>query len=298
MIKVSVIVPVYNTSKYLSKCIDSLINQTLEDIEIIIINDCSPDNSKLILDKYKNIKKINIIHNKVNKGIGYTRNLGLKKAKGEYIAFIDSDDFVDINMFEKMYKKAKKDDLDLVVCRFHKLLEKQNGVLEEINPNFTIPYFKNTSLKDCPKLLLEINSAPWNKLYKRSLFSKDVRFPENLKYEDAIVCVKILAKAKKIGMVEDKFNYYLVRDKSESTAMDIRVFDIIEINNQKLQFLKKLDYYDSIKEYVEIKIIRSLTNYIKQQKYQKDKIIANNFKQKAIDYLNSNFPNWKRIKNI
>lgn len=290
---ISVIIPVYNTSKYLKRCINSILNQTLKKVEIIIINDCSTDNSREILEEYRNCHNIKIIHNKKNMGIGYTRNMGIECAAGKYIAFIDSDDFVDENMFNKMFKKAEKENLDVVICRFHKMLEKENNILEEVEPNYIIPYFENTTLKDNPNLLLDINLAPWNKIYKKDLFTNDVRFPENLKYEDAIVVVKLLARAKKIGMLEDKLNYYLVRKNSESTTMNKKIFDIITINDQILQELKSHSYYDDIKSYVEKKMIKSFTYWMNQQQYQNNQKIANKFIEEATKYLNKNFPNWQ-----
>lgn len=295
MRKVSVIVPVYNTYKYLRKCLDSLVNQTLDDIEIIVINDCSTDESKKILDEYE-LKYDNVLvfHNKINKGIGYNRNLGIKKATGEYISFIDSDDFVDETMYDKMYKKAKEDNLDLVICKFHKMLEKDDDLIE-IEPDSKIPYFKNTNLKSTPNLLLDINLAPWNKLYKKELLD-DISFPEDLKYEDAIVVVKALARAKKIGMVDEKLNYYLVRSKSETTSMDKRVFDILTITKEIIEELKNKDYYNDIKEYAEAMTIRNLFRYTLQQKNQTDKRIANKFIDDVFLFLNKEFPNWKRNK--
>lgn len=295
--KVSVVVPVYNTEKYLRRCLDSLVNQTLKDIEIIVINDNSPDNSKLILDEYekKYKDKIKVFHNKTNKGIGYNRNLGIKKATGEYIAFVDSDDWVNETMYEKMYNKAKKDNLDLVVCNFHKMLEKENDELEEIEPDYKLKYFEDTTLKDKPELLLEVNLAPWNKLYKKELLS-GVEFPEKLKYEDAIVVVKAMARAKKIGMVDEKLNYYLVRSKSETTVMDKKVYDILEITKMIIKELKSHDYYDDIKAYVEAMTIRNLFRYTLQQKHQKDKKIRNDFIDKVFNYLNDEFPKWKSNK--
>ena len=142
MIKVSVVVPVYNTEKYLRRCLDSLVNQTLKDIEIIVIDDASPDNANEILKEYekKYKDKVKVFHNKTNKGIGYNRNFGIKKATGKYVLFVDSDDFVDEQTCEKMYEKASKDDLDLVICKFHKMLEKDDDLVE-IEPDFKIPYF-------------------------------------------------------------------------------------------------------------------------------------------------------------
>lgn len=297
MIKVSVIVPVYNTEKYLKKCLDSLVNQTLDDIEIIVINDCSPDNAKKILSEYeKKYKNIKVIHNKTNKGIGYNRNLGIEKASGKYIAFVDSDDYVDIKMYEKMYNKAEKENLDLVLCNFYKNLEKQDGSLEALVPEFIIPNFKNTTLKDYPDLLLKVNLAPWNKLYRKNLFTADVRFPENLKYEDAIVVIKTMARAKKIGIVDERLNYYLVRSKSETTVMDKRVYDIFEATKMMIEELKSHDYYNDIEEYVEAMTVINLFRYTIQQKFQKDKNIRNDFIDKAFDYLNSEFPNWNSNK--
>lgn len=294
MKKVSVIVPVYNTEKYLVRCLESLVNQTLNDIEIIVIEDKSPDNSSVILKEYekKYKDKIKVFHNKTNKGIGYNRNFGMKKASGEYIGFVDSDDWVNETMFEKMYGKAKKEKLDLVLCNFHKMLEKEDESLEELLAD-EISAFKNTTLKKMPNLLLDVELAPWNKLYKKELLH-GVSFPENLKYEDTVFVLKAMARAKKIGIVDEKLNYYLVRSKSETGVMDKKVYDIFEVTNMMLEELRSHDYYNDIKEYVEAMTIRNLFRYTLQQKYQKDNKIRNDFINKAFGYLDKEFPNWKR----
>lgn len=293
--KVSVIVPVYNTEKYLRRCLDSLVNQTIEDIEIIVINDCSPDNSKEILKEYekKHKDKIKVFHNKTNKGIGYNRNYGIKKATGEYIGFVDSDDWVNETMYDKLYKKAKEDNLDLVLCNFHKMLEKEND-LEEIASS-EISYFKNTNLKQTPNLLLDVELAPWNKLYKKELI-KEITFPENLKYEDTIFVLKAMARSKKIGMVDEKLNYYLVRSKSETTVMNKKVYDILKVSKMMIDELKSHDYYNDVKDYAEAMTIRNLFRYTLQQRYQKDKKLANGFIDDAFKFLNEEFPNWKQNK--
>ena len=296
MIKVSVIVPAYNTEKYLKKCLDSLVNQTLNDIEIIVINDCSTDKTKDILKNYKEkYKNIKVINNKTNKGIGYNRNLGIKKAKGEFISFIDSDDYVDITMYEKMYNKAKRDKLDLVICNFYNNLEHEDGSIQKIIPKNLIPYFDNTTLKDKPDLLLKVELAPWNKLYKKELLD-GVWFPEDLKYEDAIVVIKSLNRAKKIGMVDDMLNYYLIRDKGETGTMNEKVFDILTVSKMIVEELKSANYYDEIKNEVEAMTIRNLFRYTLQQKNQKDKVVANKFIDDVFNFLNSEFPNWKKNK--
>ncbi len=297
MAKVTIIVPVYNTALYLKKCMDSLINQTLEDVEIIVIEDCSTDNSKEILKEYEKYPNVSIYYNKHNMGIGYSRNFGISKATGKYIAFIDSDDFADYQMMEKLYNKAESDNLDMVICRFHKLEKQENGKLVELEPKFKIPYFDNTTLANSPDLLIEINSAIWNKLYKTTLFLDDsMRFPENLKYEDAIFIVKAMVRSKRIGMLEDKLNYYLVRNNSESTVMDEKVFDILVINDLILKELRNQAYYENIKNVVEKKIIKSLSYWVKQQVCQKDKEVANKFTNDAINYLDKNIPNWQSFR--
>ena len=125
---------------------------------------------------------------------------------------------------------------------------------------------------------------------------EDIRFPENLKYEDAIVVVKAMARSKKIGMIDEKLNYYLVRSKSETTSMDKRVFDILIITKQIIEELKSHDYYNDIKKYVEAMTIRNLFRYTIQQKYQKDKKIKNKFIDDVFTFLNKEFPNWRKNK--
>ena len=116
MIKVSVIVPVYNTEKYLAKCLDSLVNQTLKDIEIIVVNDGTKDNSEKIINKYlKKYSKIRY-YKKENGGLSSARNYGIELANGEYVGFVDSDDYVKDGMFSKMYECAIKNNSDIVVC--------------------------------------------------------------------------------------------------------------------------------------------------------------------------------------
>ncbi|MBR1443254.1 MAG: glycosyltransferase family 2 protein [Firmicutes bacterium] len=135
--KVSVIVPVYNSEKYLVNCLTYLVNQTLEDIEIICVDDCSTDESvdilKDCLSQFPD--KVRVIQHKKNLGPGGARNTGIKVARGEYIGFVDSDDQVDVSMYEKLYAKAKEDDYDIVECAFHN--QKTGNNLIVINSGLT-----------------------------------------------------------------------------------------------------------------------------------------------------------------
>ena len=167
MAKISVIIPVYNVEKYLSKCLDSVVNQTLKDIEIIVVNDGSPDNSQKIIDdytkKYKNIKSFV----KKNGGLSDARNFGIKKASGKYIAFLDSDDYVTEDMYEKMYKKAISHNFDIVVCDLNYVYD------DRIVKAYSNIKDDTTNIKN---VMINIYPAAWNKIFKRELFDKGIEF--------------------------------------------------------------------------------------------------------------------------
>ena len=287
MIKVSIIIPVYNASKYLAKCLDSVLNQTLDMIEVIAINDGSTDASKEILDQYqaKYNSKLKVVH-KTNEGIGKTRNLGIGIAKGEYIGFVDADDYIESNMLEVMYKEAILQKLDIVVCDFYRYNEQT-----KVKDLITLPSFHPASLKDNPTLINDLNHAPWNKLYKRSLLmDHNITFEEQLKYEDTPFVLKALKEAKIIGKIDQPFNYYIIHNNSETTTMNQKVFDIFKI----LDIIN--NYYRDTKVYqaaVERLNINKLTIYTIQQRYQSDKTLRNRFIDEAFKYLNTNFPDWK-----
>lgn len=290
MKKVSVIVPAYNVEKYIGRCLDSLVNQTLKDIEIIVINDCSKDNTLGIINEYANkYKNIKTINNKVNCGIGKVRNIGIDKAAGEFIAFIDSDDYVDINMLKECYEYATSNDLDIVVCNYYKIFEDSDNKEEWNIENFDISNLHNNK-----ELLFKINTSPWNKLYKKSLFEdKKMRFPEKIKYEDLALMTLLLSKAKRIGHINKAFNYYMVRGKSETTTVDEKVYDIFKILDIINDYYKKVKGMNLEIEYLNIEKI--LTYTISQRTIGNNKF-RNKFINDAFLYLNSEFPNWRKNK--
>ena len=170
MTKVSVIIPVYNTEKYLRECLESVISQTFTDIEIICVNDGSTDSSLAILEEYaSNDKRIKVLKQK-NKGAGSARNFGLKYATGEFLSFLDSDDFFENNFIEQMYSKAKETNADLVMCAV-------NGYNTITNEIFSLPWALNIQFlpnqevfnyKDIPDYIFNIaQNWNWNKIFKR-----------------------------------------------------------------------------------------------------------------------------------
>ncbi|MBO5183259.1 MAG: glycosyltransferase family 2 protein [Bacilli bacterium] len=284
--KVSVIVPVYNTEKYLKNCIDSLLKQNFENYEIIVINDLSPGNAEEIIKSY-NDKKIVYIKNKTNKGIGYNRNLGIKKAKGEYVCFIDSDDYVKEDFISKMYNYSKENNLDLCVCDYVNVDEEGNKLKE-----FNLSDFCITNYEENNKILCEINLAPWNKLYKKDMLVKNkIEFSETLKYEDLSFVALSIKNSKKIGKINEQLNYYTIHNNSETTTRDKRVFDIFKQLDIVRNEYKSGKYLDEL-------TVSVLLNYTIQQRYQIDKDTQSKFIDDAFKYLNDNNIDYKHSEYI
>ena len=285
MADISIIIPAYNAEKYIEKCLDSLIKQTKKEIEIVIINDGSKDKTEEIIKSYTD-SRIKYYKN-TNHGIGYTRNYGIEKAKGKYIMFLDSDDYVEKDICEKLYNKARNDDLDLVICDFFR--EYENGDLTEIRT----PDFKNSSLKDNPEIINE-NLSPWAKLYSTKLLKDNsIKFVENLKYEDAPFVIEALDKAKKIGKVNDCLVHYIIHGNSETTVRDKRVFDILKIIDKIRNYCKNKEY---LKDKIDRLTVRIITNYTIQQRVQIDKKVGMDFIDEAFDYLKKEIPDYKKNK--
>ena len=229
MIKVSIIVPVYNVEKYISKCLDSLVNQTLNEIEIIVVNDGSLDNSQKIIDDYvkKYPDKIKS-YIKENGGQGSARNYGLNKAIGEYVTFIDSDDYIDTNFAKDMYKLAKKEKSQMVICDI--IEEKKNKR----------KYFDCTSFRN----LYESTPSVCNKIFEKNLFD-NIRFISKIWYEDLNVMMKINPKIKKYSVL--KKGYYIYNQSDNSTMRNensVKNLDIlIAVENAK-EYLKENNIFD------------------------------------------------------
>ena len=287
MTDISIIVPIYNAEKYLNKCIKSLINQTKQELEFVLVNDGSTDTSEDIIKSYKD-KRIKYFKNK-NQGIGKTRNFGIDKATGKYIMFLDSDDYLATHACEELFNKAEKENLDLVINNFYRV-DEETKKQEEVK----IPEFQNTTLKENKNLLLDVNLAPWNKLYKTELLKKNkIKFVENLKYEDAPFVIKAMDKAKKIGYLNKYLNYYVIHKNSETTVRDQKIFDIIEIVDKiRKCFSERKEFTETVDKLS----VRILTNYTIQQRVQEDKETGMKFIDRAFQYMKENIPDYKDNK--
>lgn len=284
MADISVIIPVYSGEKYIRKCLDSVINQTKKEIEIVVVNDGSADNTESIIKEYKD-KRIKYFKN-TNHGIGYSRNFGVSKSSGKYIMFLDSDDYIDKDECKLLYEKCLEDDLDISICDFYKVY---NNDLIEVN----LGDFKSSSLKDNPDIITEFLN-PWGKLYnKKILTDNKIKFVENLKYEDAPFVIETFCNAKKIGKVNKPLHYYVIHGNSETTVRDEKCFDILKIVDKIRKYTKDKEY---LKDKIDKLTVRILTNYTIQQRMQKNKKIGMKFIDEAFSYLKKEVPDYKNNK--
>jgi glycosyltransferase involved in cell wall biosynthesis len=207
--RISVIVPVHNTEKYLRYCLDSIISQTYENLEIIIIDDGSSDNSGKIADEYaKQDKRIQVIHQK-SRGVSFARNVGIKKATGEYVAFVDSDDYVAADFIEKLYLLAKENKADIATCQFESFTEEKLKLKK--SPVWTQKVMTGRETVDqmlFRKHLMYLCLS----LYKRSLFvDHAIKFPVGRTYEDIVVRLPLHYFASRVAFTKEKLYYYRAR---------------------------------------------------------------------------------------
>lgn len=290
MIKVSIIVPVYNVEKYLDKCLDSLVNQTLKDIEIIIVNDGTKDNSQQIIDVYhKRYPKKIKSYIKDNGGLSSARNYGIKKASGEYIAFVDSDDYVDTQMYELMYNKAKENEFDIVCCDFNEI---RKGKPVPCSCHIEKDILNKDEVKNS---MVNFYPSAWNKIYNNTLLRKtQIQFKENIWFEDVEFIYRLLPYVSTIGTIHKYLYQYLIRDGSITTTSDMRIYHYIDNWNGLLSFYKKNDLYDEYKEILEYNYVRYLYATFIKTATKFNKRDFNKAVKYAILNVEKNFPNYKR----
>lgn len=282
---ISIIVPVYNVEKYIKKCLQSLVQQTYANLEIIVIVDGSQDTSidyvKAFYKEYP--KKIKYFETE-NRGLSSARNLGIQKSKGCYIGFVDSDDYVETNMFEKMMASAIKNNSDLVVSGYYR---ETNTEKKEI-----IPDLKNTS--DKKEVITSSQPYVCNKIFKRNLLS-DETFKQNMIFEDIPVVYPLLLTSSKISFVNKALYYY--NYKREGSILDSKSDKILDIYKSLSLFnneMKKLDMFEnyySLICYINLK--HTLLRFHDFKNYKNIKLQRKILKE-GFNYLNKNFPKWKK----
>lgn len=262
--KVSIIVPVYNVEKYIHECMDSLVNQTLWEIEIILIDNGSLDGSSAIIQNYaKGDSRIRIIKVEVNQGMPRARNLGLSAVTGEYIAFVDSDDLCDYTMFEKMYKQAKRFDADVVSCNVLRFFEDWHKGVDhhpEIWYNRTDCVMPITA---CPEQFME--QAAWAKLFRRTYIeSLPYQFtPGSLCCEDVPACTHAFLSTSKIALVNETLYFYRNRPNSLSNNMHSKYTDdFIWAMQQQESIIEQHKFDDELTRSIITEVRFLLANHI------------------------------------
>lgn len=293
MKKVSVIVPVYNSQDYLRECVDSLVGQTLEDIEIIFVNDGSTDDSLRILEEYekKYPQKI-VIYSKENGGQATARNLGIHIATGEYIGFVDSDDYVDVEMFEKLYNAAKSNESDFAECMYKYLQVEEDGAKKEIPP-----YGNVRAYKDKSEMFIDPLVSPWNKIYRADILKENqITFPEGVIYEDTAFFIKSIPFLNKTAHVEDALVYHFLRENSTMNAKkDIRVGNIFTVLEDIIQFYEKSNFKDTYRkelEYFCVKIL--LCSSLGRVARVGDKALRSELVRKTMDMIQTYFQEYRK----
>lgn len=291
--KLSIIVPVYGVEKYIDKCLNSLVKQSLKEIEIIVVNDGTKDNSQKIIDKYvkKYPDKIKS-YIKENGGQGSARNYGLKKATGEYIGYVDSDDFVEKDMYKKLYNKAKENNYDIVVCGNYNVSEDyQNKNIDAFINNY------NTDLEN----IFFGKMAVWNKIYKRDILIKNkLEFKEKVWYEDLAFTLKAIMNSNTFAFIDEPLYDYLIREGSTMNNSNVqRNLEILDAFNDILSYIKhnkKEEYFDKV-EFLAIDHIY-ISAIVRILKANADNKIKKETVNELICYMNKNFPNYKNNKYI
>lgn len=288
----SVVVPIYNVEKYLSKCIDSILDQTYKDLEVLLIDDGSTDSSSVIAQKYADeYERIRYIRQN-NKGLGGARNTGIHQARGRYISFIDSDDYIEPAMYEMMMNKILEFHIDVCICDYQRVGE--NGNVLEVHKE-GIPSNKLLNprqQKDC----ILVDPSACNKIFVKSLFIENkIFFPEKVWFEDIRTVTKILGIAKSIYYLNVPFYQYLTRSASIMNTPNLeRQKEIVFAMEDLLDFYRRNDLFSSF--YEELKFLCVQHVYI----YGINRIVRINAKSGLIGELKqfvvSNFPDFEESR--
>lgn len=292
--KLSIVALVYNLEKYLPRCLESLVNQTLEDIEILCVDDGSTDSAPKIIDEYaaKYPDKVKAFH-KENGGEFTTRNYGLERAQGEYVTFVDTDDYVELDWAEKLYKAAKENDADMAVCGFERIDLDTNNVVGTDMTGYGTTVKEISSQDD---FMVFVNPAPWNKIYKREKI-KDLRFLPFRGFNDAMFLASSFIKINKIAFIPDVLNHYYLRNDSQIHSVNEN-----DVNNLKKYLLEVKELYVKENKYEEMGSILELMAFLHlgvsvmyRASYHPDINIKEMVKE-TVKYLDTNFSGWRKNK--
>ena len=296
-IKVSIVVPIYNLEKYVPRCMYALVNQTLEDIEIICVDDGSKDSAPQIIESYKEKypNKVRVFH-KENGGEWSARTYGLKEAKGEYVGFMDSDDVPELTWAEKLYNAAKENDADIAFSGYDRV-DLDTGKTVSVEMTQYGKMNKDVDWND--DFIVYANPSLWNKLYRRELV-KDSEFLPFRGCNDTLFLIRAyMDGAKKLTFIPDVLYHYYLRSSSQIHSLNLK-----DVENLKKYLLVIRDYSKQIGKYEEYKDTLSNMAFLHlgiswafMLSYDKDVKIGKELKN-ITKYLNENFPEWRNSKTL
>lgn len=303
MPKVSIIIPFHNVEEYIRQCLDSVVNQKLQDIEIICVNDASDDSSRDIVEEYrKKDDRIKIIDIETRQGQGFARNRAIEIAKGEYIGFVDSDDYIEFDMFYELYEKAKQNDDDITICQAREYDDMNKKIiLSDYYSLFCLwdmsdKVFSASDIKD---RLLDLNVVLWNKIYKKSYLDKiGEKFPQGYIYEDLPFFFGTFLPAEKIQIVwKNLYIYRINRQNSTMQQFNNKILDRPDMVSLTYEKIKKFDFMLELKDKIKGWIINDLfhrytllkENFQREYFFKMKKVFQN------LDISDIENPYWKKV---
>lgn len=290
-IKVSVVVPVFNTEKYLKKCLDSLVNQTLSEVEIVAVNDGSPDNSKAILEEYKAKypERFQVFH-KENGGQASARNLAFAACRGEFIGFLDSDDFVRPEMFEKLYSKAIETGADYVACGY------TDVTVEDGKEIILKEYVASKPAHEPRDMFFGALASPFLHLYRRELIvDNHITFPEGVIYEDTAFYLNIIPHIKHSEVIEEALAYRLRHSNSTMTTFKKeKVANIFRVMKVSIDYYKEIGAYERFAKELEYFTVRVLLcSSMQRISMVKGFSPARELQRQTLQFIGEHFPRYR-----
>ena len=303
MPKVSVIIPFNNVENYIEECLNSVLSQTLDDIEIILINDASTDRTLEIVEGYlQKDSRIKLININERKGQGFARNRGIEIATGEYIGFVDSDDFIEPDMFECLYNSAKTNNTDISMCQVREYDDiNENYITSDYYSLSCLSSFQNDvfSAEDTKNCILDINVALWNKIYKREYLNNiGEKFPEGFIYEDLPFFFGTYLPAKRIQIVwKNLYSYRINRKNSTMQQFNNKILDRLPMVSLTYEKLKQVPYLSDLKQKIQAWIINDLFHRysLLKENYHKEFFFLMKKIFQSLEIENPEDDFWKRV---
>ena len=303
MPKVSVIIPFNNVENYIEECLNSVLSQTLDDIEIILINDASTDRTLEIVEGYlQKDSRIKLININERKGQGFARNRGIEIATGEYIGFVDSDDFIEPDMFECLYNSAKTNNTDISMCQVREYDDiNENYITSDYYSLSCLSSFQNDvfSAEDTKNCILDINVALWNKIYKREYLNNiGEKFPEGFIYEDLPFFFGTYLSAKRIQIVwKNLYSYRINRKNSTMQQFNNKILDRLPMVSLTYEKLKQVPYLSDLKQKIQAWIINDLFHRysLLKENYHKEFFFLMKKVFQSLEIENPEDDFWKRV---